>query len=823
MNRRGEDNGVKHVPARASAELPYDRLPTAIVDKLNLMIRRIRRIVVLRGALTVAAVALGSLLILMAIDASVIMFSRVLRTGLLFCALLATGAVAWLVLVRPLMRKHTLTAVARLLEIRHPELEERISSAIGLLGSNDSAAMKGSELLIAELVKAAEVDASAASPQMEFTLRTAKPYLGAVASMAGVVVLLFLIWPASTSRLLARALIPYANVGNAYSSSLRVTPGSTRIAFGDPLVVKVEFMASGVSRTEFRRIGVNDVETVERMGREDDSPQGLAVFTMKLPSVEANFKYRVRAGNALSEYYQVRVERRPEAERLKIAYEFPAYTGLSPKVEEGTPGDLTAPAGSKLKLVAWFNKPLALAELFVDGRKTGNSAAGTLDDKPGKEWEFTMPRGLSGTWFMTLVDDMNMTNRRVEYKIQAIPDTIPTVELSEPASTALKLKPGEVIPITYVARDDYGIKAVSLFVTIDNGKPVVIDLQPPERDKAQKDMWPGKGRLDLASLDLAAAKSVSMKIGVTDGLPPDMLGPQTGFSEVVTIQLDRQAASLAQQTVAAQESAIRADIAAARAKLEEAGSKVPATDGQAAAEPKLTDIKDIHKLAGQAEDILRKLADKTGETPFAPLAKPLNDVADKNIEPARKAAELIPLTDNAAERAKNVDAMRNELKDAVAALDELSKQVDKARENAQNLADIKDLANRQDQLAQEAKNLASEPEAARAEEVKKWKEAQDAVLKKLADMVKKDPEAMNRQLTGDRQAAQELAKAAGQLAEQQKALASQPQNGDGGIKQQSEIAKQSEAIKDDTGKLSEKMEQLGNQQEQVANLSLIHI
>lgn len=806
--------GSELVRTNPTVEQLRERLPRSIVEKLDLVIRRIHRIILLRGVMMVTAVAMGLLLVLMAIDGLIVMFSRTLHTVLSLCALLVTIAVAWLCLVRPLLRRYTLTAIARLLEIRHPELEERISSAIDLLGSNDSAVKKGSDALIAELVKAAEVDALAVRPQMEFTLRTAKPYLIAVAAMAGVVVLLFLVWPASTYRLLARTLIPYANVGNAYSSRLAVTPGSTRIAFGDALVIRAELHGSGANRVELRCTGDSGVETVERMASEENSLPGTAAFMVKFPSVEAHFKYRVRAGNALSEYYQVRVERRPEVARLKIAYEFPAYTGLLPMIEEGVPGDIVAPSGSKLKLLAMFNKPLAVAELLVDGRKVGNSAAGIVDGNPGKEWDLSIPRGLSGAWCLNLVDDMSTTNRRVDYRIQAIPDAIPTVELSEPGSTTLKLKPTEFVPVAYIASDDYGIKTASMLVSVDNGKPVIIELQPPTRDRAQKDKWVGQGKLDLSSLQLEAAKSLSVRIAVTDGLPPDMLGPQTGMSEVVSIQLDRQAESLPRQTIAAIEVAIRADIAFAKAKLEEAGIKAAGPDGQA--EPKLADITDIRQLAEQAEDTLRKLADKTVETPFARLARPLNDVADRNVEPAIKAAELIPLTDNAAERARNVDAMRKDLKDAVAALDELSKQVDKARDDAQNLAAVKDLANRQDQLAQEAKNLTGGPKDANKEEIRKWKEAQDEVLKKLADMVKKDPEALNQQMAGDRKAASELASATRQLADQQKALANQALQNPDGARQQSDIARQADAIKADTGKLAEKLEQLGGPQEQAA-------
>ena len=146
----------------SAAATPGGQLPQPIADKLQELILRIRRIVLLRGALIVAATAMGLILALMALDASIVLLPPSLQAALSACALLATAAVAWWVLYRPLSKRHTLTAIARVLEIRHPELEERISSAIDLAGSSDPTVVKGSELRIAELVKAAEADALAA-------------------------------------------------------------------------------------------------------------------------------------------------------------------------------------------------------------------------------------------------------------------------------------------------------------------------------------------------------------------------------------------------------------------------------------------------------------------------------------------------------------------------------------------------------------------------------------------------------------------------------------------------------------------------------------
>ncbi len=787
----------------------YEQLPRSIVEKLTLLTRRIRRIVLLRGLLIVAAAATGLLLALMSIDALVVTYSQGPRLALSLGSLLATLAVAWLALVRPLRRKHTLTAIARSLEIRHPELEERISSAIELLSSPDPAVIKGSATLIAELVRAAELDATAVEPRMEFTLRTAKPYLVAVSAMAGIVALLLLIWPASVARLLVRALVPYANVGNAFASALTVAPGNARIAFGDDLTVTATVRSRGVSRAELRRVGEDGVETVESMGRQPESVPGITVFSMRFASVAEGFRYRVCAGHGVTGYFLVRVDRRPDVERVKLVYEYPAYVGRPPRTEEGMPGDIAAPADTKIKLTAQFNKPVAVAELIVDGEAVGRPEAARAAAPPvkEKEWNMALTWGQAGVWSFKLVDDVGTTNQPTSFKLQATPDAIPTVAIVDPAEKTLKLKPTEIVPISYVARDDFGITAASMFVSIDSGKAIVIDLAPPARDGTNSDLWVGQQDLDLSALDLAQAKSVGVRVGVSDSLPPEMMGPQTGLSETVSIQLDQQAASLSQQAVASQDARIRAALAAARARLVQARGKAPDNAGEAV--PKLPELREIRRLAGEAEEILRTVAEEAAGSPFAEISRPTLDIADRYVEPAGKLAELITLSDSAAEQGNSAASMRKDLDDAIAALDDLSKQLDQARENAQRLAELTDLASREEKLAQNAMELAKAKQPASLEEQKKWREAQDEMLKRIADLVKKDPGALDRQMEADQKAAQNLADAAKQLADQQKALADQGQKSESARKQQGDLAKAAEGLKNETGKLAEKMEKMG--------------
>ena len=79
------------------------------------MIRRVRVILLMRGLLAVAAVAVGAVLAIMAVDAAVVLMLPVVRWGFSLSGLALAAATAWSMLVLPLSRPLTLTRMARVL------------------------------------------------------------------------------------------------------------------------------------------------------------------------------------------------------------------------------------------------------------------------------------------------------------------------------------------------------------------------------------------------------------------------------------------------------------------------------------------------------------------------------------------------------------------------------------------------------------------------------------------------------------------------------------------------------------------------------------
>src|SRR5690606_1010066 len=110
-------------------------LPASITSVLEKIVARRRTFVLLRGISAVVAVAITLLVAVMAIDAAVTILTPAFRWLMTATALAVTGLTAWLLLVRPLLHPLTIKQAAQLIDAHHPEFEERLTSAVDLLGS----------------------------------------------------------------------------------------------------------------------------------------------------------------------------------------------------------------------------------------------------------------------------------------------------------------------------------------------------------------------------------------------------------------------------------------------------------------------------------------------------------------------------------------------------------------------------------------------------------------------------------------------------------------------------------------------------------------
>ena len=788
---------------------PESTVPRTIVSVLRSVIRRVRFVIGLRGVCVVATATLVALLIVMAIDRSIVILAQWPRWILSLWVLAVAIGSAVFFLIRPLAHSFTLPGIARALELRHPELHERISSAVELLASHDRPEVRGSEALIAALAEEASRDVRELRPSREVTFRAARPFLLAMAGALAIIIGLLAYWPDQTRRLLARAVAPFANLPNVAAYQLSVRPGDTVSLPDDAVRVELAVRNDRVNKAVLYRVTPDGQRVRSNMTRIADGEDGARRFTLTCPPARADYRYRVRAADALSRYYKVRVVPPPAVEGLTVRYDYPEYVGLEPRVVEGSDGEIEAVEGSRVTVTAALNKTVSKALLMVDDWEEP-VAGGTVEDRDGRvacTFAFELMPGLDGSWRMEIADEHGFRNDQTEYPIRALPDTAPTVRVGHPKKRRIRCRPSDRLPVTYAAVDDFGLGNIELLLKPDDGKVRSRVLPLPEEDGGPPLGTSGRETLDFASREFEGVSKLEFQVAAQDRLPAEDDGPQEGLSRVFTVILQRDAPSYTSQLwqeiyreMSAGLQEVLEDLKAAKEQSAEA-RKSMAEESEEAAQKAMEKVNELSEHLTDADSTARELAAEMQPGPYQSVAERLEDVAEEHITPAGEAADEMKLNEDAEQRGELADEVDTHVDGAIAAIEEMQQDVEVLTEMGERLERLTELTEREKELAKALEEMREDAaQAAMSEEG--WEEAQRGLTDEVGRLLKETPGGLQAQAAQDRQRLSDYAEEAKRLSEQQKSLAEDARH-EGELaeveKALDELAEKQKRLAEDTG------------------------
>jgi hypothetical protein len=703
-----------------------DRLPPELSGRLQAMINRVRRIIWIRGLLTSAAVLFGCSLVIMAIDAGVMIISPGVRWALSITALACVLATGWNALLRPLLRPLSLTRMARVLETRHPELQERISSAIELLSMGGTAGATGSEQLIQLLARDAETDMRGVQARREFTGRSLKPALVSASVIGGVFALLFVAWPHQTSLLFARAVAPYANLSDLQGAGLSVEPGDALRLEGSDLVIRLRVEGRAPARAEVHTESGAGNTLVERMLAVSAEGEEPAVYELTFPSVTGSFRYRVRYGTGLTRYHQVTVLPLPAFTRLVITTRYPAYTQRPDFIVPDDGRDIRGLLGGQVTVEAEFNRA-AEGTLLLGSQQL----PGVMGETPGATWTIPLSANMTNRWAVALRDEHGFTNRVEWASFNVVADRAPTVQLDLPKAPKLLLPPYGPLAFNGRINEDFGLATAELVLqSLDANK--VEELQILNLTKAGAEEWSCETALDLGLLELTRFKAF---LRVTDTLPSELGGPQQGFSREVEITIKADALGLAaQERMKIKEDLVKL-LKESAGLLTKAADQVASVKARTAVDPLPAPI--ASTLAA-ARDAANGGGMKLGQahalcagSRFAPLAEPIRLVVHDHVKPAWQSTVKIPEVE-AALRPAQGDTATQELRVSV---EQVLALIKAAEELNALLARQDEEAARLHALARDQALLADEAgDKLTPEEMEEWLKKQQALKDALQAM-----------------------------------------------------------------------------------------
>jgi len=335
---------------------------------LRRVLLRWRLMLILRG-LSVLAIT-GAILIILCLSAV-----HYLDPGSSVNFLLVAAALGGLVylayrhLFVPLRRTPSDLQVARYIEERHPDLNDALVSAVEY---GDVRLRGPQKALLDQLLSRV----SEFAEQIDFKRvvdRKRNYRLQAAAAAAALVLTALIVQDPGWFGSSVLRLVSWTGTGPASPGGIRVEPGDTRVRRGDSQAVTA-ILGRGLSMDPrlFVRFTRDEDWSVLDLHAADEE----GTFTSSIHGIDEDGRYYVAVtGNRSKEFY-ITVFDPPFVERIDARYDFPAYTGLVPKLEEDR-GDITAPVDTRIVLRITASKAISSAELrFSDGRSDDLAAAG---------------------------------------------------------------------------------------------------------------------------------------------------------------------------------------------------------------------------------------------------------------------------------------------------------------------------------------------------------------------------------------------------------------------------------------------------------------
>jgi len=436
---------------------------TELVDVIRRVRNRWRARLALRGAVVVAAGTVLALLLSASglesfrFSAPAIITFRVVTVAV-FVGLLLYG------LVWPLRRRVTDAQVAMYLEERDPSLEAAIISAVEATTGSGSAAH--SPRLVEKLVEQA-IDQCRTLDQGRAIERTSvQRHAGALAAIAAITALAIAFGPAYLRHGLSALLVISRSAEASSPYSIEVLPGNTKVPRGADQTVKAKLVGFTSS----------DVSVMMRVGPDgsfDRVPLIAAAqpgsFEGMLFHLEKPTEYYVESNGVRSGKFLLSVVDLPTVQQLDLEYRFPAYTGLAPRTAEG--GDVAAIRGTDVMLhvVPTMTTPDGKILLSDGGalpltRQADGSLTGSFPIKAQGFYriELTGPHG-------------EKVEASPQYTIDVIDDQPPSVHFTKPGRDS-QASPVEELFLEARADDDYGVKSLQLFYSVNGGAAKTITL-----------------------------------------------------------------------------------------------------------------------------------------------------------------------------------------------------------------------------------------------------------------------------------------------------------------------------------------------------------
>ena len=321
----------------------------------------------------------------------------------------------------------------------------------------------------------ASVVAAAVPVRRAVPARSLGRSLGVLGGLAAVVGLLVLLMPGLARTEWNRFLNPFGDEPPFSQLTFTVSPGDCEVVYGQPLEIDVTVSGGEVDQLELILEGEDDPQSPLPM-----FPEPGGKWRAVLAKVTEPADYHVRAFRARSRKYRIGVITVPQLGEVRFRIAPPEYTGLGPYEGPLPKGGIAGLPGTKVRVWAASNRPLSggtITLIPADGDAGPRElpmqpAAGDPQQAVG-EFEVTG----DARFELRVTDEAGQPSQEsFAGTITLLADQRPFVRLLKPRRQSLAT-PHVALPVSISAEDDYGISRVQLFRSLNDSRPLPVDVR----------------------------------------------------------------------------------------------------------------------------------------------------------------------------------------------------------------------------------------------------------------------------------------------------------------------------------------------------------
>jgi hypothetical protein len=401
------------------------------------------------------------------------------------------------------LRLFNATHAALEVEKQHGGLESLLVTAVQFRESKTADGTSAS--LMEATCSMAEGTAGDLKPAKIVNFKSLKMPICVASALAGLVLVFAVINGPFLAAGLTRIFTPWTEIEYPTKTKLDLRDKDLVVKEGDSAKILIGLSGIVPDTAEFYlRTGDGDPREIEL-----DVTDGSCEYT--LASASRDFSYRIKAGDARSDWYKVTVIPAPRIQNVQVGLEFPSYLERANETVEAL--TLTVPQQTKLQWQITLDRPIREAMLHRDGKEplplqvTNDGRQVVIED------EAEASRGYSFSW---VEDEHGYDFTSPRYYLQVASDQAPRVELTAPESNLVAMI-GRPLSLAVRVQDDHGIGSTTVAYRVNQREKVAVEFKlPSENDQGDQPIdWDYRKAIP----DLKIGDTVSFTVEVSDRYP----------------------------------------------------------------------------------------------------------------------------------------------------------------------------------------------------------------------------------------------------------------------------------------------------------------